>query len=94
MPCLNGEAASAFIVNPHFVQLRVPERGFGNELDAMVQFFQERGEELRVGCFRSKPHRGDCILFCFRERRNANEFARRFGGEIFVVPSDDDLFFP
>ena len=90
MPCLNGEAASAFIFNPHFVRLMVPECGFGSELDAMVQFFQERGEELRVGCFRSEY----IILFCFRERRNADEFARRFGGEIFVVPSDDDLFFP
>jgi hypothetical protein len=93
MPCLTGEIPSAFIVDPVFVQLRVPERGFGTELDAMAQFFRERGEELRSGCFQSKPQGGAYILFCFRDPKNAAEFARRFDGEI-LVPSDDDLLFP
>ena len=93
MPSLNGETPSAIIANPHFVQLNVPERGFGNELDAMVQFCLEHGEEFRIGCFREIDRR-DCILFCFRDPKNAAEFAKRFGGEIFAVPSDDDLFFP
>ena len=93
MPSLNGETPSAFIVDPLFVQLSVPERGFGCELDAMVQFFLEHGEEFRIGCFRETDQR-DCILFCFRDLRNATEFAGRFNGEIVAVPSDDDLFFP
>jgi hypothetical protein len=93
MPSLNGETSSAIIVNPHFVQLNVPERGFGNELDAMVQFCLEHSEEFRIGCFREIDRR-DCILFCFRDPKNAAEFAKRFSGEIFAVPSDYDLFFP
>ena len=67
MPRLNGEILSAFIADPHFVALNVPERGFGNELDAMVQFYLEHGEELRIGCFRTD--RRDRIVFCFRIRR-------------------------
>ena len=93
MPSLNGEISSAIIANPHFVQLDVPERGFGSELDAMVQFCLEHGEEFRIGCFRESEGR-DCILFCFRDPKNAAEFAKRFSGEIFAVPSNDDLFFP
>jgi hypothetical protein len=93
MPSLNEETLSAIIVSPHFVQLNVPERGFGNELDAMVQFCLEHGEEFRIGCFR-QVDQIDCIIFCFRDPRNAAGFANRFDGEIFAVPSDDDLFFP
>jgi hypothetical protein len=92
MPWLTGEIPAAFITDPYFVELSVPERGFGNELDAMVQFYLEYGEELRIGCFRTD--RRDRILFCFRDPRNAAEFARRFSGEIFLAPADDDLFFP
>jgi hypothetical protein len=93
LPSLNGETPSAFIVDPLFVQLSVPERGFGCELDAMVQFCLEHGEEFRIGCFR-QIDRIDCIVFCFRDPKNAAEFAKRFDGENFAVPSDDDLFFP
>ena len=93
MPGLNGEKPSAIIVYQHFVQLNVPERGFGNELDAMVQFCLEHGEEFRIGCFREIDQR-DCILICFRDPKNAAEFAKRFDGEIFAGPSHDDLFFP
>ena len=93
MPGLNRGASSAIITNPHFVQLNVPERGFGNELDAMVQFCLDHGEEFRIGCFRENEGR-DCILFCFHDPKNAVEFAKRFGGELFAAPSDDDLFLP
>ena len=93
MPGLNRKTSSAIISNPHLVQLDVPERGFGRELDAMVQFCLEHGEEFRIGCFREREGR-DCILFRFRDPKNAVAFARRFDGEIFAVPSDDDLFLP
>ena len=94
MPSLNGAAPSAVIAHPHFVQLGVPERGFGNELDAIVQFFLEHAEELRIGCVQREDDRRNCILFCFRDPENAAAFAQCFGGEIFAVPSDEDLFFP
>jgi hypothetical protein len=93
MPSLGGETLSAIIANPHFVQLIVPARGFGNELDAMVQFCLEHSEEFRIGCFQENDRR-NCILLCFRDPKNAAEFAMRFGGEIFAAPSDEDLFFP
>jgi hypothetical protein len=57
MPRLGVESLSAIMVNPHFVQLVVPERGFGLELDAMVQFCLEHGEEFRIGCFREIDRR-------------------------------------
>ena len=81
---LNGGADSASVTNSHFVRLRVPDPGFGSDLDAMVQFYLEHGEELRIGCFRTD--RRDRILFCFRDPRNVTEFARRFSGEIFLAP--------
>jgi hypothetical protein len=51
MPCLNGEIAPTIFANPHCVRLSVPELGFGDDLDATVQFCLERGQELRTGCF-------------------------------------------
>ena len=94
MGSFNGETTSAVIAGPHFVQLPVPERGFGNELDAMVEFILEHGEELRIGCLKREDDHRDCVLFCFRDPNNAVDFARRFCGKVFDVPSDDDLFFP
>jgi hypothetical protein len=92
MPGLKGETFSAIIANLHFVQLNVPERGFGSELDAMVEFCLEHGEEFRIGCFRESEGR-DCVIFCFGNPRNAAEFPKRFSGKIFAVPSDDDFSF-
>jgi len=48
MPCLNGKRPSAFIVDPHFDELSARAR-FGEELNAMVQFCLEHGEELATG---------------------------------------------
>ena len=52
MRSFNGGTTSPVIANPHFVQLPVPERGFGSDLNAMVEFILEHGEELRIGCFK------------------------------------------
>ena len=93
MPIPNGEISSTIIAKPHFVQLNVPERGFGNELDAMVQFCLEHGEEFRIGSFQESEGR-NYILFCFRDPKNAVAFAKRFSGYVFAVSSDDDLSFP
>jgi hypothetical protein len=78
--------------NLQFVRLSVPEHGFGSELDAMVQFCLERGEELRTGCFRTKVDQRDWIYFCFPDPNNAKDFAERFGGELFVPAADDFSF--
>ena len=72
--------------NPRLAHLGI----FCKDLDAMVEFCLEHGEEFRIGCFREIDQR-DCVLFCFRDRGNATEFARRFGGEIVLAPSVDDL---
>jgi hypothetical protein len=93
MPCLNGTPV-AVSVDLLFVQLSVPEDGVGSKLDAMAQFVLERGEELRIGCFRGEVDRRQCAVFAFRDARNATDFANRFSGEILIVPSNDDLSFP
>jgi hypothetical protein len=93
MPCLNGEIAPTIFAKLHCVRLSVPELGFGDDLDAMVQFCLERGEELRTGCFRTRADHRDWIFFCFRDPQNAEDFAERFSGEVFV-PAPDDCFFP
>ena len=88
MPCLTGNIPSDFIVDPHFVELSVPEHGFGERLNAMVQFCLEHGEELRIGCFRTG--RRDRVLFCFRNQWNARAFASCFSGKIVLAAPDDD----
>jgi hypothetical protein len=93
MPFLNGEIAPTIFANPHCVRLSVPELGFGDDLDAMVQFCLERGEELRTGCFRTRADHRDWMFVCFRDPQNAEDFAERFNGEVFV-PAPDDFFFP
>jgi hypothetical protein len=92
MSRLNGGVVSTSFVKPLYVRLSVPELGFGNELDAIVQFHLERGEELRPGCLRARADHRVWIIFCFRDPKNAKDFAARFGGELFV-PAADDLSF-
>ncbi len=81
--------ASTILATPHFVRLNIPERGFGDGLDAIIQFFFERGEELRTG-WSTRADQGDPkICFCFRDLKNAEDFAERFSGEIWVTPPRD-----
>jgi hypothetical protein len=93
MSGLNGGTASANVRNSHYVRLTVPELGFGSELDAMVQFFLERGEELRTGCITTKTDHRDWIYFRFHDPNNAKHFAGRFNGQLFI-PAADDFTFP
>ena len=92
MPRLNGGVVFTRFAKPLYVRLSLPEPGFGNELDAIVQFHLERGEELRSGCLRTRADHRVWITFCFRDPKNANDFATRFGGEVFV-PAPDDFSF-
>lgn len=78
----NGKTSSAISVNQHCVKVSVPELGFGTAVDQMIQFCWARREELHTGCIKGQT---DCIYFCFRDRRNAEEFAERFGGESLVL---------
>jgi hypothetical protein len=89
MPGLNGGTVSTSFAKPVCVRLSVPELGFGTELDAIVQFQLERGEELRTGCLRARADHRVWIIFCFRDPKNAKDFAARFGGEIFIPAADD-----
>jgi hypothetical protein len=93
MSYLNGDIASANLGNSHFVRLSVPSLGFGGDLDAMVQFCHEHGEEVRTGCISTRSDYWDWIYFCFQDPYNAKEFASRFSGECFV-PAADDFTFP
>lgn len=93
MSGLNGSSASASVRSSHFVRLKVPETGFGSELDAMVQFCLQCGEKLRTGSIRTKADQRDWIYFCFHDRNNAKDFAGRFNGQLFI-PAADDFTFP
>lgn len=92
MQCNKGLMASTILATPHLVRLNVPEHGFGDGLDAMIQFCFEREEELRTG-WSTRVDKGDPkIYFLFRDPKNAEEFAERFGGEFFetwVTPPRD-----
>ena len=63
MRSFNGGTTSPVIANPHFVQLPVPERGFGSDLNAMVEFILEHGEELRIGCSKRELTTGTAYFF-------------------------------
>jgi len=88
MQCNNGHMASTILATPHLVHLNVPERGFGDGLDAMVQFCLRRGEELRTGCSTRADYGDLKIYFCFRDLKNAEDFAERFSGEILEPHGD------
>jgi len=76
MSGLNGSSVSPSVRNSHFVRLRVPELGFGSDLDAMVQFCLQCGEKLRTGSIRTKVDQQDWIYFCFHDPNNAKHFTR------------------
>jgi hypothetical protein len=92
MSGFNGGAVSRSFVKPLYVRLSVPEGGFGSELDAIVQFHLERGEELRTGGLSARADHRIWIVFCFRDPKNAQDFAARFGGELIVPAADDSSF--
>lgn len=91
MSGMNG--SSVGVKNSHFVRLKVPELGFGSDMDAMVQFCLQCGEKLRTGSIRTKSDQRDWIYFCFRDPNNAKHFAGRFNGQLFI-PTADDFTFP
>jgi len=78
---LNGGVASKNLANARFVRLSVPEFCVGYDFDEMVQFCLKCSEEF--GCFTTRANQRDWIVFCFRDPKNAKEFAERFSGEVF-----------
>lgn len=94
MQCNKGLMAATILATPHFVRLNVPELGFGDCLDALVQFYLQRGEELRTGCSTGAEYGDAMIYFCFRDPKNAEDFAERFRGEILepaLIPPYDRI---
>lgn len=89
MPSRNQ--TSRMVVNAHHVRLSVPERGFGDDMDEMVEFCLKRSERLRAGCLRTRSDQRDWIVFHFQDPKNAEDFARRFGGETFEPGHDSDF---
>ncbi len=63
--------------------MKLPELGFGKHMDAMVAFFRERNESMKTGEL-PKDRGGakhDWLCFCFSDPKNADDFAKEFGGE-------------
>jgi hypothetical protein len=76
MSGFNGGAVSTSFVKPLYVRLSVPARGLGSELDAIVQFHLERGEELRTGGLKS-PCRSTGLDYLLLPRSEECERLRR-----------------
>jgi hypothetical protein len=72
---------------------RPTELGFGSDMDAMIEFYWECGEELCTGYLRTRTYPRDWIYFCFTDAKNAEDFAGRFGGES-LSPAEVSLFLP
>jgi len=87
-----GELVSTNFSSSHYVRLTVPELGFGDALDVMVQYCLERDEKLHTGWLRARANDRAWIVFSFRHRKNAKDFAQRFSGEVFVLPTNDVSF--
>jgi len=91
-----GESLSPAEVSrflPYCVRISVPELGFGSDMDAMIEFYWECGEELCTGYLRTRTYPRDWIYFCFTDAKNAEDFAGRFGGES-LSPAEVSLFLP
>jgi hypothetical protein len=70
---------------PYFVQIAVPESGFGRTLDLMVEWHRAYGFKLRYG---RRQRIADCeyARWCFTDAWTAEEFRARFGGEVLWIP--------
>ncbi|MBR1266093.1 hypothetical protein JQ629_01060 [Bradyrhizobium sp. AUGA SZCCT0222] len=54
----------------------------GDDWDKMLQFYLERDEALLVGCSEAQADHGGWMIFNFHNLKNAEDFAKRFGGEV------------
>ena len=71
---------------PYFVQIAVPESGFGRTLvEAIIDWHRDNGVKLRYG---SRKRIADCeyARWCFSDGQTAEKFQRRFGGEVLWIP--------
>jgi len=60
---------------PHVVEIAVPPRGLGAQLDAMHHFHRARGIQACIGLGRR-----DCLRWYFTRPAVANAFAAEFDG--------------
>jgi hypothetical protein len=66
---------------PHIVEVPVPPNGLGAALVSMHAFHRERGLDLRRGRNQRREHQ-DFVRWCFRQRIDAEAFAKAFGGKL------------
>jgi hypothetical protein len=64
---------------PHVVEIAVPPRGLGVQLDAMYQFHRARGIQACIGLGRRDGGR-DYLRWYFTRPTAANAFAAEFSG--------------
>jgi hypothetical protein len=68
---------------PHVVEIAVPPRGLGAQLDAMHHFHRARGIQACIGLGRRDGNRDgnrDYLRWYFTRPAAANAFATEFGG--------------
>jgi len=64
---------------PHVVEIAVPPRGLGAQLDAMHHFHRARGIQACIGLGRREDGK-DHLRWYFADARTAVSFAAEFGG--------------
>jgi hypothetical protein len=62
---------------PHHVDILVPPNGLGSQLDAMYDFYSQRGIEPQRGQPRYDA-KGSVIRWCFADASVASAFANKF----------------
>jgi hypothetical protein len=92
MPNHDEELDPANFTPQHCVMIRVPELGFGPDMDAMIEFYWERDEAMCTGYLRTTTYPRDWIYFWFSDAKKAENFAVRFGAQI-LSPAEVSLFF-
>jgi hypothetical protein len=70
---------------PHVVEIAVPPRGLGGQLDAMHYFHHSRGIQACLGLGRREKGR-DYLRWYFTRATMAVSFAAEFGGTV-INPS-------
>jgi hypothetical protein len=63
---------------PHYVDVVVPEGGFGMKLNAMYDFYARHGIQPKRGCGRHDAN-GSVIRRCFADPAIADAFSNEFG---------------
>jgi len=66
------------------VRLKIPELGFGEATDDIVNFCEQRGESIGSAPSTDPGQRWKTRCFAFLSERNAKDFMNLFGGEFSI----------